>query len=110
MKREELLEERLHPAESLGNPGRYRWRLCAMLLFATTINSGDRQVLGVLAPHLQTVIGWNEIQYGYIVTSFQAAYAIGLLIAGGFIDRVGTRLGYAVAISVWSLAAMGHAL
>jgi ACS family hexuronate transporter-like MFS transporter len=90
--------------------GRYRWRICALLFFATTINYMDRQVLGILAPTLQTSIGWNEIQYGYIVTAFQAAYAIGLLVMGGVIDRIGTRIGYAVAISVWSLAAMGHAL
>jgi len=81
-----------------------------MLFFATTINYIDRQVLGVLAPYLQTVIGWNEIQYGYIVTSFQAAYAIGLLVSGGVIDRLGTRIGYAISIAIWSLAAMSHAL
>ena len=90
--------------------GRYRWRVCAMLLAATTINYIDRQVLGVLAPFLQQDIGWNEIQYGYIVTAFQGAYAIGLLCAGAIIDRLGTRIGYAIAIAVWSLAAMGHAL
>jgi MFS transporter, ACS family, aldohexuronate transporter len=88
----------------------YRWRICALLFFATTINYIDRQVLGVLAPYLQTIIGWNEIQYGYIVTSFQAAYAVGLLIAGGVIDRLGTRIGYAISIAIWSLAAMSHAL
>ena len=93
--------------EAVGN---YRWRICALLFFATTINYMDRQVLGVLAPDLQRLIGWNEIEYGYIVTAFQAAYAIGLLVAGGFIDRVGTRIGYAVAIAVWSLAAMSHSL
>jgi MFS transporter, ACS family, hexuronate transporter len=90
--------------------GNYRWRICALLFFATTINYVDRQVLGVLAPQLQTVIGWNEVQYGYIVTAFQAAYAIGLLVVGRFIDRVGTRVGYALAIGVWSVAAMSHAL
>ncbi len=90
--------------------GRYRWRVCAMLLAATTINYIDRQVLGVLAPFLQDEIGWNEIQYGYIVTAFQAAYAIGLLCAGAVIDRLGTRIGYAIAIAVWSVAAMSHAL
>lgn len=90
--------------------GMYRWRVCAMLLAATTINYVDRQVLGVLAPFLQTEIGWNEIEYGYIVTSFQAAYAIGLLCIGAIIDRLGTRVGYAIAISVWSLAAMSHSL
>jgi MFS transporter, ACS family, hexuronate transporter len=90
--------------------GTYRWRICALLFFATTINYMDRQVLGVLAPELQKVIGWNEIQYGYIVTAFQAAYALGMLVAGGFIDRVGTRIGYAVAIAIWSVAAMSHSL
>ena len=90
--------------------GRYRWRVCAMLLAATTINYIDRQVLGVLAPFLQQDIGWSEIQYGYIVTAFQAAYAIGLLCAGAIIDRLGTRIGYAIAIAVWSVAAMSHAL
>jgi MFS transporter, ACS family, hexuronate transporter len=90
--------------------GRYRWRICSLLFFATTINYVDRQVLGVLAPHLQQVIGWNEIQYGYIVAAFQGAYAIGLLAMGGVIDRLGTRLGYALAILLWSLAAIGHSL
>ena len=90
--------------------GTYRWRICALLLFATTINYVDRQVLGVLAPDLQREIGWNEIDYGYIVTSFQAAYAIGLLCAGIVIDKLGTRIGYAVAITLWSLAAMSHSL
>ncbi len=90
--------------------GRYRWRICAMLLAATTLNYIDRQVLGVLAPFLQEQIGWNEIEYGYIVTAFQAAYAIGLLCAGAVIDRLGTRIGYAIAIGIWSLAAMSHAL
>lgn len=95
---------------SVARIGRYRWRICAMLLAATTINYIDRQVLGVLAPFLQDEIGWNEIEYGYIVTAFQAAYAIGLLCAGAIIDRLGTRIGYAIAIAVWSLAAMSHAL
>ncbi len=90
--------------------GRYRWRVCAMLLAATTINYIDRQVFGVLAPFLQDKIGWNEIEYGHIVTAFQAAYAIGLLCAGAVIDRFGTRIGYALAIGIWSLAAMSHSL
>jgi MFS transporter, ACS family, hexuronate transporter len=90
--------------------GHYRWKICALLFFATTINYLDRQVLGVLAPLLQTQIGWNEVQYGYIVTTFQAAYAVGLLLAGNFIDRVGTRIGYAVVLAFWSLVTMGHAL
>jgi ACS family hexuronate transporter-like MFS transporter len=80
------------------------------LFAATTINYVDRQVLGVLAPDLGRIIGWNELQYGYIVTAFQGAYAIGLLCAGAIVDRLGTRLGYALAVAVWSVAAMSHAL
>jgi len=90
--------------------GRLRWVVCALLFFATTINYVDRQVLGILAPDLQRSIGWNEIEYGYIVTAFQAAYALGLLLAGRALDRVGTRLGFAVAVTVWSVAAMAHAV
>jgi ACS family hexuronate transporter-like MFS transporter len=93
-----------------GNIGRYRWRVCAMLLAATTINYIDRQVLGVLAPFLQDTFHWSEIDYSNIVTAFQAAYAIGLLGAGAVIDRFGTRIGYAMAIGIWSVAAMSHAL
>jgi MFS transporter, ACS family, hexuronate transporter len=81
-----------------------------MLLAATTINYIDRQVLGVLAPELQRTFAWSESQYGYIVTAFQGAYAIGLVSAGAIIDRLGTRIGYALAVGVWSLAAMSHAL
>jgi len=67
-------------------------------------------VLGILAPVLGKEIGWSEIEYGYIVTAFQAAYAIGLLIAGRLIDKYGTKIGFTVAIVIWSLAAMGHAM
>ncbi len=88
----------------------YRWTICALLFFATTINYIDRQVLGILAPVLQKDIGWNEIQYGYIVTAFTGAYAIGLLLFGRFIDKIGTKIGYTVSIIIWSFAAMGHAL
>ncbi len=90
--------------------GKYRWRICALLFFATTINYVDRVVLGLLAPLLQSTFGFNEVQYGYIVTAFQAAYALGLLVMGPIIDRIGTKLGYALAIAIWSLSAMGHAL
>ena len=90
--------------------GNFRWVICALLFFATTINYMDRQVLGLLAPLLQKTFGWTEIQYGNIVQMFFYAYALGLLVVGRFIDRVGTRVGYAVAIAVWSLSAMGHSL
>jgi ACS family hexuronate transporter-like MFS transporter len=90
--------------------GHFRWVVCALLFFATTVNYIDRQVLGILAPELQRTIGWSEAEYGYIVTAFQAAYALGLLAAGRLLDRIGTKLGYAAALIFWSLAAMAHAL
>jgi ACS family hexuronate transporter-like MFS transporter len=90
--------------------GHVRWVVCALLFFATTLNYIDRQVLGILAPDLQKVIGWSEVQYGYIVTAFQAAYAIGLLLVGRLLDVVGTRHGFALALIFWSVAAMAHAL
>jgi ACS family hexuronate transporter-like MFS transporter len=90
--------------------GRYRWTICALLFFATTINYIDRQVLGILAPTLQRELGWSEIQYSAIVSWFTAAYALGFLGVGRLLDKVGTRIGYALAIIVWSLSAMAHAL
>ena len=90
--------------------GRCRWTVCALLFFATTINYIDRQVLGILAPDLQRTMHWSEIDYGNIVAAFQAAYAVGLVLFGGVMDRLGTRKGLAGAIVVWSLAAMAHTL
>jgi ACS family hexuronate transporter-like MFS transporter len=89
--------------------GHVRWTVCGLLFAATTINYIDRQVLGILAPHLQKVLGWSEVEYGGIVTAFQAAYAVGLALFGRLIDRYGTRIGYAAAIVLWSVAAMAHA-
>src|ERR1035437_3308940 len=90
--------------------GHFRGTICALLFCATTINYMDRQVLGLLAPTLEREIGWSEIQSGHIVTAFQAAYAIGLLAFGRFVDVIGTRRGYSVSIVFWSLAAAAHAL
>ena len=90
--------------------GRYRWTVCALLFFATTISYVDRQVLGILAPTLQRDIGWSEADYGVIVSYFTLAYAMGFLVAGRIMDRVGVRLGFIGAITTWSIAAMGHAL
>ena len=92
--------------------GRYRWVICALLFFATTINYIDRQVLGILATDeaFKAQIGWNEAEYGFVNTAFQAAYAIGLLVVGGLMDKFGTRKGFSVAIVFWSIAAMGHSL
>ena len=89
--------------------GNFRWIVCALLFFAATINYIDRQVIGILKPTLQQQFGWSEIDYADIVFAFQLAYAIGLLVAGGIVDRIGARTGFVVAIVVWSLAAMAHA-
>ena len=91
-------------------PTAMRWWICALLFFATTINYIDRQVFAILAPQLQTEIGWSEIEYGYIVTAFQLSYAVGLLMVGKLIDFLGTKKGFILSIIVWSLAAMAHAL
>ena len=90
--------------------GRVRWTICAMLFAATTINYMDRQVLSLLKPTLQASIGMTEVNYGFIVSMFTLAYAVGLLVAGRFVDKVGSRIGYMVIMAVWSLSAMGHAL
>jgi len=90
--------------------GYFRWVICALLLFGTTKNYMDRQVLGVLKTTLQHDLGWNEIDYSNLVFAFQAAYAVGMLLVGRLIDRLGTRLGYALAMAFWSVASMGHAV
>jgi ACS family hexuronate transporter-like MFS transporter len=90
--------------------GKYRWVICGLLFFASTVNYIDRQVLGILSKDLKLIIGWSEVDYGNIVAAFNAAYAFGLLLAGRLMDKLGTKLGYALAIIWWSLAAMGHAL
>ncbi len=97
-------------AEPAARIGRVRWTICAMLFVATSINYMDRQVISILKPTLEHSIGMTEIGYGYIVDAFQIAYAIGLIAAGRFVDKVGTRIGYMVIMAVWSLSAMGHAL
>jgi ACS family hexuronate transporter-like MFS transporter len=89
--------------------GSFRWVICALLFFAATINYIDRQVIGILKPTLQAEFGWSEIDYADIVFAFQLAYAVGLLMAGGLMDRLGARRGFVLAIVVWSLAAMAHA-
>jgi ACS family hexuronate transporter-like MFS transporter len=88
--------------------GRFRWVICAVLLLGVTKNYMDRQVIGVVKTTLQHDLGWNEIDYGNLVFAFQAAYALGLMIVGRFVDRMGTRLGYALAMAFWSLASLAH--
>src|SRR5688500_8959784 len=89
--------------------GRYRWVICALLFFASTINYIDRQVIGILKPPLQREFGWSELDYADIVFAFQLAYAIGFLFAGRLIDRLGAKLGFTIAIVIWSVAAIIHA-
>ncbi|MEP6508352.1 MAG: MFS transporter [Gemmatimonadales bacterium] len=90
--------------------GKYRWTIIALLFFATTINYIDRQVLGILAPTLQIELGWTDVDYGAIVSWFTLAYALGYLGVGRLLDRIGTRLGFAISVTVWSIASMAHAL
>ncbi len=90
--------------------GRYRWVICALLFAATTVNYMDRQILSLIKPILDDQLHWSNAQFGYVNSAFQGAYAAGLLCFGWFIDRYGTKLGYAVSIAAWSVAAMGHAL
>ena len=95
-------ETMVRPAANL------RWGICALLFFVITINYVDRQVIGVLKPVIEEEMGWSEVDYGNIVTAFQFSYGIGLLVVGRWLDRVGTRKGMAIAIALWSLAAMAH--
>ncbi len=97
--------------ESLGeHVGGVRWTICALLFAATTLNYMDRMVLGLLKPTIQQNIHMTEVGYGYVVVAFQIAYAVGMLVMGRFIDRVGTRIGYLAVMIIWSLSAWGHAL
>ena len=92
-----------------GRIGRFRWTICGLLFLAATINYVDRQVIGILKPTLQAQFGWTEIDYGDIVFAFQMAYAIGYLFAGRVMDLLGIKRGFALALTIWSLAAMAAA-
>lgn len=98
------------PDSRLPASSSYRWTICALLFLVTTINYMDRQVLGILAPTLQAQLHWSESGYARVVLSFTLVYAFGFLAAGWWLDRVGVRRGFATAVVVWSLAAIGHAL
>jgi ACS family hexuronate transporter-like MFS transporter len=90
--------------------GKYRWVICALLFLATTINYIDRQILSLIKGTLDAQLGWSNSQFGLTNSLFQGAYAISLLFFGWFVDRKGTKIGYAVSIVAWSIAAVGHAL
>jgi ACS family hexuronate transporter-like MFS transporter len=100
----------LQPPIGTDSPmGRYRWRICALLFFATTLNYLDRQVIGILAPDLQSSLHWSDMDYANIVAAFKIAYAIGLVSMGDILDRIGTRRGYALGLTAWSVAGAVHA-
>jgi ACS family hexuronate transporter-like MFS transporter len=90
--------------------GKYRWAILSLVFFATTINYLDRQVISLLKDdYLAPLFKWSESDYANVVIMFQLSYAIGMLVAGWFIDKVGTKIGYALSLAIWSLAAVGHA-
>jgi ACS family hexuronate transporter-like MFS transporter len=90
--------------------GNYRWVICALLFLATTINYVDRQILSLIKPILDEQLKWSNTQFGWTNSLFQLSYAASLLVFGMIIDRWGTKIGYAVSIAAWSLAAIGHSL
>ena len=90
--------------------GKYRWTICALLFFATTVNYLDRQVLSLLKPTLEDEFGWTNTDYANIASVFQFTYAISMLFAGRFIDWLGTKLGFGWAIIIWSIGAILHAV
>ncbi|MGH9802486.1 MAG: MFS transporter [Blastocatellia bacterium] len=106
------MEQQATPAASaaVSKIKNLRWYICGLLFFATVVNYIDRQVLGTLAPELQTKIGWTESEYSHIVIWFQVAYGVMFLVWGGVLDRIGVKLGFAIALVIWSLAGMSHAL
>jgi MFS transporter, ACS family, hexuronate transporter len=105
-----VANDRVPQATTVSGIGRYRWRICALLFLATTINYMDRSVLSVLAPTLQyKVFDWSDNDFANIQIAFKTAYAIGMLCMGAIVDRFGTRIGYTLAICIWSIFGMLHA-
>ena len=89
--------------------GGFRWIICALLFAATALNYVDRQIIGILQPTLAQQFHWSELDYGNIVFWFEVAYAVGYLIFGKLIDRIGARAGYALAVGIWTVAHVAHA-
>ncbi|RYD68201.1 MAG: MFS transporter [Sphingomonadales bacterium] len=95
-------------APGVQRAGRFRWMIVGLLFVATTVNYIDRTMLGMLAPGLEKELAWSENDYGNIVMAFQFAYAMGFLLMGWLIDRFGPKIGYAIAISIWTLGHVAH--
>ncbi|WP_426058842.1 MFS transporter [Hymenobacter sp. B1770] len=89
--------------------GKYRWTICSLVFFATTVNYLDRAVISLLKPYLETEFKWNSGDYANIEIAFKLAYSVGMLGVGRIIDKLGTKIGYALSTFLWSLAAIGHA-
>src|SRR5262245_60797323 len=106
------MEREVIPAQTattFGSPiSHLRWYICGFLFFAATINYIDRQVIALLKTDLEKMGIWDDIGYSWVVFSFQTAYALGLLIAGRVMDWLGTRKGFSLSVTFWSIAAMGH--
>ncbi|WP_206238765.1 MFS transporter [Novosphingobium terrae] len=104
-----LAAARPDTAEGLSaKAGRYRWVVCGLLFAATAVNYIDRQMIGVLKPTLQSELGWDENAYSNIIFWFQMAYALGYLSFGRVVDKLGARMGYAIAIVIWTIGHMAH--
>ena len=110
MKAEILPTRSIYPKPVPDTSTRYRWTICVLLFFATSINYIDRQILSLLKPILDEQLHWTNEQFGTVNAAFQAAYAVGLLGFGWLVDRFGTKAGYAISIVAWSCAALGHSL
>lgn len=87
----------------------YAWKICILLFFSTTINYLDRHVLSILAPELQKLYNWSEVEYSYIVTAFQVSYGLGVVLTGKLLDKFGTKWVFAIGVALWSTAGMAHA-
>jgi MFS transporter, ACS family, hexuronate transporter len=99
-----------HPPLGSGGIGKYRWTICALVFFATTINYLDRQAISLVKTDLDAEFGWTKTDYANITVAFQLTYALAMFGVGRLVDRLGTKIGYAVSLFLWSLAAIGHAL
>lgn len=89
--------------------GKYRWTICGLVFFATTVNYLDRAVISLLKGTLTTEMNWDDADYANVEIAFKVAYAVGLLLAGRIVDKLGTKIGYAVATGLWSISAVAHA-
>jgi ACS family hexuronate transporter-like MFS transporter len=98
------------PSGAGGAIGKYRWTICALVFFATTINYLDRQAISLVKTDLDAEFGWSKTDYANITVAFQLTYALAMFGVGRLIDRLGTKIGYALSLVLWSLAAIGHAL